>query len=111
MIMGGTSRGGRHLTLLAARISKLYRVEAGEPTYLTLEKTAETVIAEATDRDFFRHLPRATACDLVGGKYKRIPAWPKIHTLVIVCHRIAGKSNLPISPLDRADAFSCCETE
>jgi hypothetical protein len=101
MIMSGTGRDGSRLALLTARINKLYCVEAGQPTYATLEKTAEAVIAEAQmDREYLRHLPRTTACDLIGGKYKRTPDWLMIRTLIVVCHRIAGKSNLPVPSLE-----------
>ncbi|MGW4794314.1 hypothetical protein ACWEPC_18115 [Nonomuraea sp. NPDC004297] len=79
---------------------KLYYVEAGQPSYQTLSREAERIIAEADeeDSDWLRHLPRATACDLVSGKSKRTPDWLLVRTLVVVCHRIATKSNLDIAP-------------
>ncbi|WP_327585452.1 hypothetical protein OHA25_59020 [Nonomuraea sp. NBC_00507] len=97
--MTGASPGGTRLALLATRIRKLYSVEAGQPSYQTLTREAERIIAEAEEEDghWLRHLPRATACDLISGKYKRTPDWWLVRTLVVVCHRIATKSNLDIA--------------
>ncbi|MER6512532.1 hypothetical protein ABT158_37375 [Nonomuraea sp. NPDC001636] len=79
---------------------KLYYAEAGQPSYQMLSREAERVIAEADeeDGDWLRHLPRATACDLISGKSKRTPDWLLVRMLVVVCHRIAVKSNLDIAP-------------
>lgn len=99
--MSGVDPGAHPLALLVARIRKLYYVEAGQPSYPMLARVAEGVIAETNEgREWLRHLPRATACDLVGGKYKKAPDWLLVRTLVVVCHRIATKSDLDITPLD-----------
>ncbi|RSN14621.1 hypothetical protein DMB42_09065 [Nonomuraea sp. WAC 01424] len=86
--------------MLATRMRTLYYVEAGQPSYQILSREAERVIAEADEEDsnWLRHLPRATACDLISGKSKRTPDWLLVRTLVVVCHRIATKSNLDIAP-------------
>jgi hypothetical protein len=83
------------------RIGRLYYVEAGKPSYPALAREAEKVLSEAGgDQDLLRHLPRATACDLVKGKYKKVPDWLLVRTFVVVCHCIAVRSNLPIAPRD-----------
>lgn len=97
--MNGASPGGTRLASLVARIRKLYYVEAGQPSYPMLSREADRIIAEADDEesDWLRPLPRATACDLISGKSKRTPDWLLVRMLVVVCHRIATKSNLDIA--------------
>ncbi|MEO3808733.1 hypothetical protein ABGB17_07000 [Sphaerisporangium sp. B11E5] len=88
------------LGLLKERIRRLYCVEAGQPSYNAFERVAESVIREREDKEFLRLLPRATACDLVRGKFKKPPDWVLIRTFVVVCHHIATKSDLQIAPLE-----------
>ena len=97
--MNGASPGEYRLASLVARIRKLYYVEAGQPSYPMLSREADRIIAEADDEesDWLRPLPRATACDLISGKSKRTPDWLLVRMLVVVCHRIATKSNLDIA--------------
>ncbi|MFF0307483.1 hypothetical protein ACFYSC_08640 [Streptosporangium sp. NPDC004379] len=98
--MSEADPGGDPLASLVARMRKLYSVEAGQPPYPMLTRVAESVIAEAgEEREWLRPLPRTTAHDLVSGKSKRIPDWLLVRTLVIVCHRIAVKSDLDIASL------------
>lgn len=97
--MREAGRGDDHLALLLARVRQLYYVEAGQPPFQTLARVAEAVLAESKDdREWLRPLPRTTACDLVNGKYRKAPDWLLIRTFVIVCHRVATKSDLDIAP-------------
>lgn len=97
--MNGAGPGDSRLASLVTRMRTLYYIEAGQPSYQTLAREAERVITEADEEDgeWLRPLPRATACDLISGKSKRTPDWLLVRTLVVVCHRIAVKSNLGIA--------------
>ncbi|MBG0813383.1 hypothetical protein [Planomonospora sp. ID82291] len=99
--MSEVGPSGDPLASLVARMWKLYSVEAGQPAYPLLARVAEGVIAEAgAEREWLKPLPRTTAHDLLSGKWKKVPDWWLVRTLVIVCHRIAVKSDLGIAPLD-----------
>ncbi|MGW5681248.1 hypothetical protein [Nonomuraea sp. NPDC003754] len=90
-------QGEDPLAVLRRRIDRLYRIDAGRPSYAALERYADEIRKEGPGDDAWRPLPRATLGDLVTGKHRRLPSWPLIRTFVLACHQAATVTGLPVA--------------
>lgn len=94
--MRDTLKAGPHSAFIAALIE--LREAAGQPSYSQMQRLSRAP-------GIPKELPGSTLSDILNGKRERLPDWELVASFVMVCHRHAQRTGLPVDALGTVEQW------